>query len=73
MRQFDQARRCIAEAMALAEASGERWFDAEIHRIAGEIELGSSERIGSDAQRYFEQALGVAREQQARSGNFAPR
>ena len=67
MRQFDQARRCIAEAMALAEASGERWFDAEIHRIAGEIELGSSERIGSDAQRYFEQALGVAREQQARS------
>jgi predicted ATPase len=34
LRQFDQARRCIGEAMALAEASGERWFDAEIYRIA---------------------------------------
>ena len=53
--------------MALAEASGERWFDAEIYRIAGEIELGSSERDGPNAQRYFEQALDVARAQQARS------
>src|SRR4029077_6263282 len=67
LRQFDQARRCIGEAMALAEASGERWFDAEIYRIAGEIELGSSERKGPHAQRYFEQALDVARAQQARS------
>ena len=67
LQQFDQARRCSGEAMALAEASGERWFDAEIQRIAGEIELGSSERKGPNAQRYFEQALGVARAQQARS------
>ena len=67
LRQFDQTRRCIGEAMALAQASGERWFDAEICRIAGEIELGSSERKGPIAQRYFEQALGVARAQQARS------
>ena len=34
LRQFDQARRDISEAMALAEASGERWFNAEIYRIA---------------------------------------
>jgi class 3 adenylate cyclase/predicted ATPase len=67
LRQFDQARRCIGEAMALAEASGERWFDAEIYRIAGEIELVSPERKGPNAQRYFEQALDVARAQQARS------
>jgi predicted ATPase len=67
LRQFDQARRCIGEAMALGEASGERWFDAEIYRIAGEIELDSSERNGPNAQRYFEQALGVARAQRARS------
>jgi predicted ATPase len=67
LRQFDQARRCIGEAMALGEASGERWFDAEIYRIAGEIELSSSERKGPNAQHYFEQALSVARAQQARS------
>ena len=67
LQQFDQARRCIGEAIALAEASGERWFDAEIHRIAGEIESGSSERKGPNAQRYFEQALDVARARDARS------
>ncbi len=67
LRQFYQARRCIGEAMALADASGERWFDAEAYRIAGEIELRSPECNGADAQRYFEQALGVARAQQARS------
>jgi predicted ATPase len=67
LRQFDQARRCIGEAMARAEASGERWFDAEIHRIAREIELSSSERKSPNAQRYFEQALDVARAQPARS------
>jgi class 3 adenylate cyclase/predicted ATPase len=67
LRQFEQARRCIGEAMALAEASGEQWFDAEIYRIAGEIELGSSERKSPNAQCYFEQALGVARAQQTRS------
>ena len=66
-RQFDPARRCIGEAIALAETSGERWFDAEIYRIGGEIELGSSERKSPNAQRYFEQALDVARAQQARS------
>jgi predicted ATPase len=66
-RQFDQARRCIGEAIALTEASGERWFDAEIYRIGGEIELGSSEPKGPNAQRYFELALDVARAQQARS------
>ena len=53
--------------MTLAEASGERWFDAETYRIAGEIEFRSPEYNGADAQRYFEQALGVARAQQARS------
>jgi hypothetical protein len=39
VRQIDQARRCIGEATTIAETSGERWFDAEIYRMAGEIEL----------------------------------
>jgi predicted ATPase len=67
LQQIDQARHCVGEAMALAEASGERWFYAEIYRIAGEIELRSSERKGLKAQHYFERALDVARAQQARS------
>jgi predicted ATPase len=67
LRQFDQARRCVGEAMTLAGTSGERWFDAEIYRTAGEIEFDSSEGKGPNAQRYFEQALDVARAQQAHS------
>ena len=67
LRQIEEARRCIGEATTLAEASGERWVDAETYRIAGEIELLSPERRGADAQRCFERALDVARAQQARS------
>jgi predicted ATPase len=49
------------------EATGERWNEADIHRIAGEIELLSPERDAAKAQGNFERALELAREQQARS------
>jgi len=65
--QFDDARRCIGEAIALGEASGERWWEAEFHRTAGEIELMSPERNAVKAQTCFERALEIARAQQARS------
>ena len=65
--QFDEARRCIGEAIALGKASGERWWEAEFHRTAGEIELMSPERDAVQAQTSFERALETARAQQARS------
>ena len=65
--QFDGARRCIGEASATEEESGERWFPAETQSIAGEIELMSTERDAVKAQAYFERALEIARVQQARS------
>ena len=55
------------EAMTMAEASGEQWFSAETHRVAGEVELLSPERDLSNAEGYFRRALGIARAQQARS------
>ncbi|HYA81504.1 MAG TPA: hypothetical protein VED87_11295, partial [Methylocystis sp.] len=64
---FDGARRCIAEAIAAAEASGERWWEADLHRVAGEVELMAPERDMAKAQAAFERALGIARAQQARS------
>jgi predicted ATPase len=67
LRQFDEARRCIDEAMSMSDASGERWFIAETHRIAGEIELLAPERDATKAEGHFERALEVARAQQARS------
>ena len=37
--QFDDAWRCIGEAMTAVETTKERWCEAEINRIAGEIAL----------------------------------
>jgi predicted ATPase len=49
------------------ETTKERWSEAEINRIAGEIALKSPEPDVTKAQAYFERALSVAREQQAKS------
>ena len=43
------------------------WCDAELDRIGGEITLKSPERDAVKAQAFFEGALAVAREQQAKS------
>jgi predicted ATPase len=60
--QFEHAWRCIDEAMTAAETTKERWHEADIHRIAGEITL-----LSHNAETYFERALSVARAQQAKS------
>jgi predicted ATPase len=65
--QFDNARRCIGEAMAAVETAKERWCEAEVNRIAGEIALLSPAPDLAKAEAYFERALAVAREQQAKS------
>ena len=65
--QFDDAWRCIGEAMTAVETTKERWWEAEVHRIAGEIALKSPEPDAAKAEAYFERALAVARQQQAKS------
>ena len=65
--QFDDAWRCIGEAMTAVETTKERWFEAEVNRIAGEIALKSPEPDAAKAEAYFEHALAVARQQQAKS------
>ena len=65
--QFDDARKCIGEAIAPAEDTRERWFEPEVHRIAGEIELLSPERDMTRAENHFQCSLEIARTQQTRS------
>ena len=65
--QFDDARRCIGEAMTAVETTKEKWCEAEVYRIAGEIALKSPEPDAAKAEAYFERALSVARQQQAKS------
>jgi predicted ATPase len=51
----------------MIETSKERWYEAETDRVAGEIELLSPKSDAQKAEAYFERALAVAREQQAKS------
>jgi predicted ATPase len=56
----------LDEALAAAHTRNERWWDAELHRLRGELlrEYGASER---DAEAALLQAIETARAQQARS------
>jgi len=65
--QLDHARRCIDEAIDKVEGSKEKWCEAEVHRIAGEIALKSLAPDPEKAEAYFDHALAVARQQQAKS------
>ena len=62
----DDAWRCIGEAMTAVETTKEQWYLAEINRVAGEIALKSPEPDAAKAQGYFERALAVSRQQQAK-------
>jgi predicted ATPase len=64
---IDDAWRCIQEAVALVETTKERLLEAEFYRIAGEITLMTPKPDTAKAQAYFERALAIARQQQAKS------
>jgi predicted ATPase len=64
---FDDARRYVADAMNSIETNKERWFEAEVNRVAGEIALKSPPPHTAKAEAHLECALAVARQQQAKS------
>jgi class 3 adenylate cyclase/predicted ATPase len=64
---FGDARRCIDEAMTAVETTKEKWCEAEVNRVAGEVALLSPEQDATKAETYFERALAVARAQKAKS------
>ena len=65
--ELHDAWRCIGEALSTIETTKERWFEAEVHRIAGEIARKSPEPGAAKPEEHFERALTVARAQQAKS------
>ncbi len=63
-----QGLRALEEALALADATGERCYEAELHRLKGERLLrrdGADARLAAEA--CFARALEIARRQQALS------
>jgi class 3 adenylate cyclase/predicted ATPase len=64
---FDAAQQCILEAMTTIEGTKQRWCEADVHRMAGEIALMPPKRDVAKAEADFQHALAIARAQQAKS------
>jgi predicted ATPase len=56
----------FADALERVEQTGERWFEAELHRLMGETLLIGSKPSFADAEAEFQQALAIPRKQGAR-------
>jgi predicted ATPase len=58
---------CLAEAVTRVEATEERWWEAEVYRLQGELLLCLPRPALPQAEACFHQALDVARRQQAKA------
>lgn len=56
----------VAQALALVEQTGERWYEAELHRTKGNLLLQAQATEDPAAETCFETALSLAARQQAR-------
>ena len=57
----------LAEAQALVEKTGERYYEAELQRLKGELLLVQSPNDPAEAETCFHNALEIARRQHAKS------
>ena len=65
--QPEESLHVLAEAQAAAQGSGERFMEAELYRLKGTLLLARSAEQHAEAETCFQQALTVARHQQAKS------
>ena len=70
--QTEDALGVLAEAQALADECEERWWQAELYRLKGELMLKSrgapsAQHDDDEPERCFRQALAIARAQKAKS------
>jgi len=65
--QAEQGLRVLADALALVDTTEERWSEAELHRLQGELCLHHPLPDPQQAETCFHQALAIARRQQAKS------
>jgi predicted ATPase len=57
----------VAEALTCVDQTGERYAEAELHRLKGELLLKHTPPDAPQAAACFQQAMAIARRQQARS------
>ena len=65
--QPDAGLTCLAEAVTRVAATEERWWEAEVYRLQGVLLLQRSPSDVDQAEACFQQALDVARRQQAKA------
>jgi TOMM system kinase/cyclase fusion protein len=63
----DERLAILDEALAAVRKTGERWYEAELHRLRGELVLVRRSEDFVEAETCFQQALDIARRQQARA------
>ena len=59
--------RALDEAFADVQQTGERWLEAELHRLKGELLFQKPSDNSAEAETCFQKALDIARQQQAKS------
>jgi predicted ATPase len=65
--EIDAALATIDQAITASERTGQRWFDAELHRIRGDILTKRNPVDPAPAEAAFLAAIAVAQQQKARS------
>jgi predicted ATPase/class 3 adenylate cyclase len=66
-RQITEGLEALAEALGTLTQSETRWCEAELHRLRGELLLQHAVAQPEEAEACFQQALDVARRQEAKS------
>src|SRR5262249_23142220 len=64
--QIDEGLTALTEALATAHHTGERWWEAELYRLQGELLLRRGTPM-EEGEACFQQALAVARHQKAKA------
>jgi class 3 adenylate cyclase/predicted ATPase len=67
MGQSEAGLTALTEALTHADTTGERWYEAELYRLKGELLLQQNSDNQADAETCFAQAMTIAQNQQAKS------
>jgi predicted ATPase len=65
--QIEDGLKVVTEEMARARKTGEGFYEAELHRIKGELLLEQTVRDEGQAETCFQEAIAVSRRQRAKS------
>ena len=67
MGRFDEGLRTIDESFPIIERTGARFYEAEVHRLKGELLLAQHASNAAQAEQCFRTAIEISRRQKAKS------